>query len=51
MLKNLFSDAPADQAIGKEIRIDGRPYVVLGVLEPLGSIFGFSRDNVVLNPD
>jgi putative ABC transport system permease protein len=50
MLKNLFSDAPADQAIGKEIRIDGRPYQVLGVLEPLGSIFGFSRDNVVYIP-
>lgn len=50
MLKNLFSDAPPDQAIGKEIRIDGRPYQVLGVLEPLGSIFGFSRDNVVYIP-
>jgi putative ABC transport system permease protein len=50
MLKNLFSDAPAEQAIGKEIRIDGRPYLVLGVLEPLGSIFGFSRDNVVYIP-
>lgn len=50
MLKNLFQDAPSDQAVGKEIRIDGRPYVVLGVLEPLGSIFGFSRDNVVYIP-
>ncbi|HET8781723.1 MAG TPA: ABC transporter permease [Pyrinomonadaceae bacterium] len=50
MLKNLFSDAPADQAVGKEIRIDGRPYLVLGVLQPLGSIFGFSRDNVVYIP-
>jgi putative ABC transport system permease protein len=50
MLKNLFSDAPADQVIGKEIRIDGRPYLVLGVLQPLGSIFGFSRDNVVYIP-
>jgi putative ABC transport system permease protein len=50
MLKNLFADAPADQAVGKEIRIDGRPYLVLGVLEPLGSIFGFSRDNVVYIP-
>ena len=50
MLKNLFSDAPADQAVGKEIRIDGRPYLILGVLEPLGSIFGFSRDNVVYIP-
>ncbi|HET6974750.1 MAG TPA: ABC transporter permease [Pyrinomonadaceae bacterium] len=50
MLKNLFNDAPADRAIGQEIRINGRPYVVLGVLEPLGSIFGFSRDNVVYIP-
>ena len=50
MLKNLFGDAPADQALGKEIRIDGRPYLVVGVLEPLGSIFGFSRDNVVYIP-
>ena len=50
MLKNLFGDAPADRAVGQEIRIDGRPYTVLGVLEPLGSIFGFSRDNVVYIP-
>ena len=50
MLKNLFNDAPADRAIGQEVRIDGRPYTVLGVLEPLGSIFGFSRDNVIYIP-
>ena len=50
MLKNLFNDAPADRAVGQEIRIDGRPYLVLGVLEPLGSIFGFSRDNVIYIP-
>jgi len=50
MLKNLFGDAPADRAVGQEIRINGRPYTVLGVLEPLGSIFGFSRDNVVYIP-
>jgi putative ABC transport system permease protein len=50
MLKNLFGDAPADQAVGKEVRIDGRPYLVVGVLEPLGSIFGFSRDNVIYIP-
>ena len=50
MLKNLFGDAPADKAVGQQIRIDGRPYMVLGVLEPLGSIFGFSRDNVVYIP-
>ena len=50
MLKNLFNDAPADRAIGQEVRIDGRPYTVLGVLEPLGSILGFSRDNVIYIP-
>jgi len=50
MLKNLFADAPADRAVGREIRIAGRPCVILGVLEPLGSIFGFSRDNVVYIP-
>lgn len=50
MLKNLFGDAPADRAVGQAIHINGRPYTVLGVLEPLGSIFGFSRDNVVYIP-
>src|SRR4029078_11533168 len=50
MLKNLFADAPADRALGQEIRIDGRPYLILRVLEPLGPIFGFSRDNVVYIP-
>ena len=50
MLVNLFGEAPADQAVGKEVRIDGRPYLVAGVLEPLGSIFGFSRDNVIYIP-
>jgi putative ABC transport system permease protein len=50
MLKNLFADSPADRAVGQEVRIDGRPYLVLGVLEPRGSIFGFSRDNVIYIP-
>ena len=50
MLKNLFGDAPAGRALGQEVRINGRPYLVLGVLEPLGSIFGFSRDNVIYIP-
>ena len=27
MLKNLFGDAPADRAVGQEIRIAGRPYL------------------------
>ncbi len=50
ILKNVFADAPPDRAIGQEIRVGGRPYEIIGVLEPLGSIFGFSRDNVVYIP-
>src|SRR5882762_10231703 len=50
ILKNLFGGATADRAVGHELRIAGRPYMIIGVLEPLGSIFGFSRDNVVYIP-
>jgi putative ABC transport system permease protein len=50
ILKNLFGDASGDRAVGQELRISGRPYLIVGVLEPLGSIFGFSRDNVVYIP-
>ena len=50
ILKNLFGGAPADRAVGQDVRIAGRPYTIIGVLEPLGSIFGFSRDNVVYIP-
>lgn len=50
ILKNLFSDGPADRAVGQEIRVAGRSYTIIGVLEPLGSILGFSRDNVIYIP-
>src|SRR3989454_5842564 len=40
LLKNLFGGAPADRAVGEEIKVAGRPYQIIGVLEPLGSIFG-----------
>jgi putative ABC transport system permease protein len=50
ILKNLFADASAERALGQEIKISGRPYQIIGVLAPLGSIFGFSRDNVVYIP-
>ncbi|MFN2532219.1 MAG: ABC transporter permease [Pyrinomonadaceae bacterium] len=50
ILKNLFGGATADRALGQQIRIAGRPYTIIGVLEPLGSIFGFSRDNVAYIP-
>src|SRR5262245_26931463 len=50
ILKNLFGGAASDRALGQELRIAGRPYTIIGVLEPLGSILGFSRDNVVYIP-
>lgn len=50
ILKNLFGGAASDRAIGQEIRIAGRPYLIVGVLEPLGSVLGFSRDNVIYIP-
>ena len=50
ILKNLFGGAPADRVVGQEIRIAGRPYTIIGVLEPLGSILGFSRDNLIYIP-
>jgi putative ABC transport system permease protein len=50
VLTNLFGGAPADRVVGQEIKVGGRPYQIVGVLEPLGSIFGASRDNVVYIP-
>ena len=50
ILQNLFGGAPADRAVGQEIKVAGRPYTIVGVLEPLGSILGFSRDNVIYIP-
>jgi len=50
VLTNLFGGEAADRVIGQEIRIAGRPYTIIGVLEALGSIFGASRDSVVYIP-
>ncbi len=50
VLTNLFGGASADRVIGEEISIAGRPHQILGVLEPLGSIFGTSRDSVIYIP-
>jgi putative ABC transport system permease protein len=36
--------------LGKEIRIRGFPYQVIGVLERQGSLFGMSMDNQVIAP-
>ena len=50
VLTNLFGGAAADRVIGQEVRIAGRPFQIVGVLEPLGSIFGASRDSVAYIP-
>jgi putative ABC transport system permease protein len=47
VLKALFEN---EDPIGKEIKIAGTPYRVIGVMETLGSFFGQSRDNSVFVP-
>lgn len=47
--KKLFG-VPVTAAINKLVKLNGYSFIVIGVLEPKGSIFGFSRDNIVLIP-
>ena len=41
---------PFEDPLGKDVKIAGRPFLVVGVMEPLGSILGQSRDNSVFIP-
>ncbi|MBC8031069.1 MAG: ABC transporter permease [Pyrinomonadaceae bacterium] len=50
VVTNLFGGASADQVLGREIKVAGRPFQIVGVLESLGSIFGASRDSVAYIP-
>ena len=36
--------------VGRELRIAGQPYVVIGVIEEQGSVFGFSMDRMTIAP-
>lgn len=48
LVKALF---PNDEdPIGAEVRVDGNPYKVVGVMGLLGSFFGQSRDNIAFIP-
>ena len=41
---------PSTDPIGKTIGIDGRPFEVIGVAKPKGSVFGQSQDNFMVIP-
>jgi putative ABC transport system permease protein len=41
---------PTKSPIGEKIRIDGRPFEVIGVAQAVGSVFGQSRDKFVSIP-
>jgi len=41
---------PYEDPIDKEVRINGSPFRVIGVMEPLGNFFGQSRDNSIFIP-
>ena len=45
--RNLFREG-VERAVNSVVRINNIPFRVLGVLESRGSVFGFSRDNVVI---
>ena len=50
VVTNMFPYQSSEQAIGQEIWVGGRPYQIVGVLTPLGKIFGVSRDNRIYMP-
>ena len=41
---------PYEDPVDKEVRINGNPFRVIGVMEPLGNFFGQSRDNSIFIP-
>jgi putative ABC transport system permease protein len=50
VVSNLFPDQPSDRAVGQDIWVAGHRYNIIGVLQPLGKIFGASRDNKIYIP-
>ena len=41
---------PSLDPVGRELRIRGTPYAVIGVIEKQGSVFGFSLDRLAIAP-
>ena len=50
IVTNSFPGLSADQVLGQQLWAGGRPYLVIGVLQPLGKILGASRDNIIYIP-
>ena len=50
IVKNVFADAPPETIIGRQLRVRGATVRVIGIVAPLGSILGVSRDNFILVP-
>ncbi|HZE68099.1 MAG TPA: ABC transporter permease [Pyrinomonadaceae bacterium] len=41
---------PFEDPVDREVRINGNPFRIIGVMEPLGNFFGQSRDNSIFVP-
>ncbi len=41
---------PFEDPVDREVRINGNPFRIIGVMEPLGNFFGQSRDNSLFIP-
>src|SRR6184192_497057 len=50
VVTNLFPNQSPDQVLGQEVWAGGRPYRIVGVLQPRGKILGISRDNIIYIP-
>jgi len=47
VIEELFSGG---NPIGRKLKIDGIPFVVVGILEPFGEAMGHDRDNTIIVP-
>jgi putative ABC transport system permease protein len=50
IIKNFFPYQSPEQTVGQDIWAGGHRYVIAGVLQPLGKIFGVSRDERIYIP-